>query len=181
MSGPGGTRTVRRTAALIVVILLAGGPAACAYDGDGDPQPAAAGQGRRSASAAPAKDPGVLGVEARNYAELHQRLAEAPGSVLLTDAGPADGPGVGFRKTAAVRTAGPHTVTAACVGTPQTQIFLSQDTKSGTEHTVLEVDCSGAHTQIVQLQKGYVGAHVTRREPTGAWTGAVAGIVITVQ
>ena len=28
-------------------------------------------------------------MEARNYAELHQRQAEAPGSVLLTDAGPA--------------------------------------------------------------------------------------------
>ena len=185
MAGPGGTRTVRCTAALIVVILLAGGLAACAYDGEGegegDPQPTVAGQGRRSASAVPAKDPGVLGVEARNYAELHQRLATAAGTVLLDDSGPADGPGAGFDKVATVMTTGPHKVTAACVGIPHAQIYLSQDTKAGTEHMVFEVDYSGAQTQTIELQKGYVSAQLTRQDPTGPWTGAVAGIVITVQ
>lgn len=181
MPGPGGTKTVRCTATVIIVILLAGGLGACAFEADGDPQPTAAGQSLGSASTVPARDPDVPGVEARNYAELHQRLATAAGTVLLDDSGPADGPGAGFDKVATVMTAGPHTVTAACVGIPHAQIYLSQDTRAGSEHMVFEVDCSGAQTQIVQLQKGYVSAQLTRHDPTGAWTGAVAGIKITVQ
>lgn len=164
-------------------MVLAGGVASCAYEDedDGDPQPAAAGQSHRPAPPVPTKDPGVLGVEASNYAELHKRLAEPPGSVLLSDAGPADGPGVGFSKSAKVMTAGPHTVTAACVGIPHAQIYLSQNTTAGTEHMVFEVDCSGTQSQVVQLQKGYVSAQLTRQDPTAAWTGAVAGIKITGQ
>lgn len=179
MLGPGGTTTVRCTATLIVVTLLAGGLGACAFEADGNPRPNSAEQRHRSASAVPAEDPDVPGVEARNYAELHQRLAKTAGTVLLDDSGPADGPGAGFDKVATVMTAGPHTVTAACVGIPHAQIYLAQDTKAGTGHMVFEVDCSGAQTQIVQLQKGYVSAQLTRRDPTGAWTGAVAGIKIT--
>lgn len=162
-------------------MLLAGGMSACAFEADDDPQPKAAEQSRRSGSTVPAGDPGVLGVEARNYAELHQHLAKTTGTVVLDDAGPADGPGAGFNKVGTVTTAGPHSVTAACVGIPHTQIHISQDTKAGTEHLVFEVDCSGAQTQIVQLQKGHVSAQLTRHDPTGAWTGAVAGIKITVQ
>ena len=97
------------------------------------------------------------------------------------DAGPADGPGVGFTKAATVTTAGPHTVTAACVGIPHAQIYLSQNSPAGTEHTVFEVDCSRTQSQVVQLQKGYVSAQLTRPDPTGAWTGAVAGIKVTGQ
>ena len=151
---------------------------ACAYESDGDPQPTAAGQSHRAAPAAPTKDPDVLGVEASNYSELHKRLAKATGSVLLADAGPADGPGVGFSKAATVMTTGPHTVTATCVGTPGVQIFLSQ---GEAEPVSLEVDCSGVLSKVVQLQKGYVGAKLIRQDPTGAWTGAVAGIKVTVQ
>ncbi|MGO4807441.1 hypothetical protein AB4089_20240 [Arthrobacter sp. 2MCAF15] len=117
-------------------------------------------------------------MEATNYAELHKRLANATGSVLLADAGAADGPGVGFSKAATVMTTGPYTVTATCVGTPGAQIFLAQD---GVEPVSLEVDCSGVLSKVVQLQKGYVGAQLIRPDPTGAWTGAVAGIKITVQ
>lgn len=181
MPGPGGKKTVRCTAPLIIATLLAGGLGACAFDADGDPRPTAAGQSLRSASPVTAADPGVPGVETRNYAELHQRLGTAAGAALLDDSGPADGPGAGFDKVATVMTAGPHTVTAACVGIPHVQIYLSQDTKAGTEHVVFEIDCSGAQTQTVQLQKGYVSAQLTRQDPTGAWTGAVAGIRITVQ
>ncbi len=181
MSGLGGTQTVRCVAALIVGMLLASGMTACAYEDVGGTQPAAAGPSHPPAPSMPAKDPGVLGVEARNYAELHQRLAEAPGSALLADAGPADGPGIGFSKAATVASAGPYTVTAACVGTPHAQIFLSQDTNGGTEHMVFEVDCLRTQSQIVRLQKGYVSAQLTRPDPTGAWTGAVAGIKITAQ
>jgi hypothetical protein len=162
-------------------MLLAGSLASCAYEDEGDPRPTAAGQLHRPAPAASTKDPGVLGVEANNYAELHKRLAEAPGPVLLSDAGAADGPGVGFTKAATVTTAGPHTVTAACVGIPHAQIYLSQNSPAGTEHTVFEVDCSRTQSQVVQLQKGYVSAQLTRPDPTGAWTGAVAGIKVTGQ
>jgi len=181
MSGPGGTNTVRCAAAYVVGLLLAGSLASCAYEDEGDPRPTAAGQLHRPAPAASTKDPGVLGVEANNYAELHKRLAEAPGPVLLSDAGAADGPGVGFTKAATVTTAGPHTVTAACVGIPHAQIYLSQNSPAGTEHTVFEVDCSRTQSQVVQLQKGYVSAQLTRPDPTGAWTGAVAGIKVTGQ
>ena len=164
-----------------MVASLAGGLAACAYEDEGDPQPTAASASPRPARTLPAKDPVVLAVEARNYAELEQRLAAVPGSVLLADAGPADGPGVGFRKAATVMTAGPHTVTTACVGVPHAQIYLDQAIPGGTEHQVFEVDCSGTQTQVVQLRKGYVGAQLTgRRDPTAPWTGAVAGIRITV-
>ena len=124
MSGSGGTKAVRCAAALIAGILLAGGMAACAYEDDGDPQPAAAEpEPPICAASPPTKDPGVLGMEASNYAELRLRLAEAPGSVLLADAGPADGPGVGFTKAATVKATGPYTVTAACVGIPRRPDF----------------------------------------------------------
>lgn len=179
MSGSGGTRTVRCTAAFIGGVLLAGGLAACAYEDGVGPQPTSAKRTHRPAPTIPAKDQDVLGVEARNYAELAQRLAEPPGSALLADAGPADGPGVGFSKAATVLTAGPHTVSAACVGASQAQIVLSQE-GAGTEPLSLVFDCSGVQTQVVQLQRGYVSAHLTRQDPTGAWTGAVAGIKITV-
>lgn len=154
--------------------------ASCAYEDDGEPQPTAAGQSHRPAPSLPAQDPGVLGVESRNYAELQHRLAKAPGRVVLADAGPADGPGVGFSKTATVKNAGPHMVSAACVGISHAQIFLTQD-GVGSEPLPLDVDCSGILSKVVVLQKGYVGAQLTRYDPTGAWTGAVAGIKITVQ
>jgi hypothetical protein len=188
MFGSGGTKTVRCAATLIAGVLLTGGLSACSVVTERERQPPAAGQSPQSAPtvpagaspAVPAEDAGVLGAEARNYAELQRRLAVAAGPVLLDDSGPADGPAAGFTKVGTVLTDGPHTLTAACVGIPQAQIHLSQDTAAGTEHTVFEVDCSGVQTQIVQLQKGYVSAQVTRPDPTGAWTGAVAGVRITV-
>lgn len=178
MSGFGGNRTVRGAAASIIGVILAGGVAACTYEDDAGSHQSTA-VSVRAAPTAAAKDPGVLGVDAANYAVLHQRLDTATGPVVLSDAGPADGPSVGFRKAATVRTAGPHVVTAACVGIPHAQIYISQNTESGTEHTVLEVDCSGTRSQMVQLRSGYVSAQLTRSDPTGAWTGAVAGIKIT--
>lgn len=51
--------------------------------------------------------PDILDREARNYAALKERLTVAAGSVLLDESGPADGPGVGFSKTATVKAAGP--------------------------------------------------------------------------
>jgi hypothetical protein len=101
--------------------------------------------------------------------------------VVLDDSGPADGPGVGFQKTATVRTSGAHTVTAACVGTDSAQILLSQGPGTAAEPLSLGLDCSEVLSQVVELQAGYVGAHLIRNDPTGPWTGAVAGIRITVK
>lgn len=178
MSGFGGTKAVRSIAAFTISLLLAAGLGGCTYEDPGDPQRTAS-QSHAAAPSTATTDPDVLAVEARNYAELERRLAKAFGSVILADSGPADGPGVGFSKAAAVPAAGQHTVTMACVGIPHAQIYLSQDTDSGTEHTVFEVDCSRTQTQVVQLAEGPVGAQLTRVHPDGAWTGAVAGIRIT--
>lgn len=151
----------------------------CAYEDEGDPRPTAVNSSVRPAAAPPTKGPDLLAVEDRNYEVLGRRLGEADKPVLLVDGGPGDGPGVGFRKTAKVTTAGPHTVTAACVGLPGAQIYLTQEVQGGAEGTTFELDCSEAHTQVVQLQEGYVVAHLIRY-PDGAWTGGVAGIKITV-
>lgn len=158
---------------------LAGGLSACAYEGEDSPQPTAA-RTSRPAPTIPVRDPDVLAVEARNYADLERLLSGASGPELLSDSGPADGPGVGFRKAATVQAAGLYTVTAACVGITRAQISLSQETVGASEHQVIDVDCAATRTQTVQLQQGYVGAQLTRRsDPTAAWTGAVAGIRIT--
>lgn len=177
MTGTAGIRAARRSAALIVITLLAG----CAYEDNGEPQPAAekASSSFRPAYSIPANDPGVLAVEARNYAEMEQRLAKAPGTDLLAGSGAANGPSVGFHKDAIVQTAGPYTVTLACAGIPYAQIALTQQIVGGKTDKIFEIDCSETQTQIVQLQEGYVGIRLTRLDPTGPWTGAVAGIRIT--
>ena len=181
MFGLGGTKAVGRAAALIMTALLAGGMAACAYEEDGDVQPTAAAHTARPAPSFPTKGPDVLAVESSNYADLEKRLAGATGTVLLNDSGPADGPGVGFSKTATVKAAGAHTVTAACVGTPGVQMFLSQDPRTGAEPLSFDLECSGTLTRVVDLQPGYVVANLIRHDPTGPWTGAVAGIRIMVE
>jgi hypothetical protein len=159
---------------------LAGGLSACAYEGEDGPQPTVARTSPRPAPTLPARAPDVLAVEKRNYADLEQRLSGASGPELLSDSGPADGPGVGFSKAATVDAAGPYTVTAACVGISRAQISLFQETVGGSEHQRIDVDCAQTRTQTVQLRQGYVGAQLTRRaDPAGAWTGAVAGIRIT--
>lgn len=171
--------TVRCAAALAACLVLGPALAACSYEDDGGPQPSVAGSNGRPGYTLPPKDPDVLAVETRNYAELERRLATASRKPLLADSGPADGPSVGFQKSATVATAGPHTVTAACVGIPHAQICLSQDIKGGSQYTVLEIDCSETRAQVVQLAAGHVGAHLTRADPNGTWTGAVAGLRIT--
>ena len=131
----------------------------------------------RPAPSVPTKSPEVLDAETRNYAELEKRLAVAQGSPLLEDSGPADGPGVGFSKTVKVQTAGRYTVTAACVGIPDAQVYLSRP--ESTELLSLDLDCSRVSSQVVELQEGYAAAMLVRHDPTGPWTGAVAGVRIT--
>lgn len=98
MSGFGGTKMLRCVTVLVIGMSLAGGVAACAPVAEGVPRPPSTVTSQRPTLTFPAKDQDVLAVEARNYAELQQRLAQAPGAVLLADSGPADGPGVGFTK-----------------------------------------------------------------------------------
>lgn len=159
-------------------MLLAGVLAACTYEDAGDPTAiATAERSSRPAPSLPTKGPEIPDAETRNYAELEKILALAQGSVLLEDSGPADGPGVGFSKTAKVQTAGPYTVTAACVGIPDAQVFLSRP--GSKELLSLDLDCSGVFSQVVELEEGYVAALLVRHDPTGPWTGAVAGVRIT--
>lgn len=172
--------SIRCAAALTLSLALVAVMAACTYKGDVDTHPTPAVASTRPAPSLPTKDRDVLSTERSNYAELKKRLASPPGSVLLAESGPADGPGVGFQKNATVRTAGAHTVTASCVGTDSAQIILYQESGSGSELS-LELDCSQVHSQVVELHKGYVGAQLTRSDPTGPWTGAVAGIRITAE
>ena len=162
---------------MLVGMLAAAVLAGCAYEGEGDPTPTEAKSSVRPAAVLPSKGADLLAVETRNYAELEQRLAGAAKPVLVAVSGPADGPGVGFSTTKSVTTAGPHTVTAACVGLPGVQIYLTN--QDGTEGTTIELDCSGTHTQVLQLHEGFVGVHLVRYSD-GAWTGGVAGIEITV-
>ncbi|RAM37298.1 hypothetical protein [Arthrobacter globiformis] len=178
MSELGGTKTAG-WAALIVGLLLGAGLSACTYEDDADSPPTVAGSSRRPAPSLPTKDPEVLAAETSNFAELKKRLAAAPGSVLLDDSGPADGPGVGFQKSATVKTSGAHAVTASCVGTDGVQIHIGQDPGTGSEPISLVFDCSETVSQVVDLQAGYVWVSLTRNDPTGPRTGAVAGVRIT--
>jgi len=176
----GERKTVRCVVALTIAMSLAGGLAACAYEDQGEPQTTSAGPSQGPARTIPAKGPDVLAVEARNYAELDQRLARAAGSVLLADAGPADGPGVGFSKSATVVNAGAHTVTAACVGIPARPDynFPSHGRRHRTQGipSRLPRNPDAGPPAPEGVGRSQLAA---RRDPTGAWTGAVAGIKIT--
>ncbi|MFE4543007.1 hypothetical protein [Arthrobacter sp. NPDC056727] len=174
----GGTNAVCRAEALIVSALLAISMAACSYEDDIEGQLTAAGPKSRPAPSLPTKDREVLSAEATNFAELKKRLAAATGSVLIDDSGPADGPGVGFRKSATVKVSGAYRITAACVGIDGVQMLLDKDPGTGAEPISLTVDCSEVLSQVVELQAGYVGVSLIRNDPTGPWTGAVAGIKI---
>lgn len=181
MSSRGGTKPIRSAAAITVLtMLLAGVLAACTYEDVGDPkQTAPAEQSSRGTLSAPTKGPEILDAEKRNYDELRKRLAVAQGSVLLDDSGPADGPGVGFSKTGKVTTAGRYIVTAACVGIPNAQMFI---TAPGSKQLLsLDLDCSGVSSKVVELEEGYVGAALMRHGPNSPWTGAVAGVIITAE
>jgi hypothetical protein len=166
---------------VLVGVVAAAALAGCAFEDDGDPPPTEARSSVRPAGALPSRGEDLLTVETRNFAELEQRLAGAAKPVLLAVSGPADGPGVGFSKSATVTTAGPHTVTVACVGAPRALVWLSQQIVGGIEHTEFRLDCKGTQSQVVHLNEGSVSAHLIRLHPDGgAWTGAVAGIEITV-
>jgi hypothetical protein len=176
MAELGGTKTV--WAALSAGLLLGVGLSACTYEGEVD-SPSPAESSRPPAPSLPTKEREVLATETSNYAELKKLLADAPGAVLLDDYGPADGPGVGFQKNATMKTSGTYTVTAACVGRDGVQMILDKGTSTGAEPLSLAVDCSKTLSQSVELPAGYVSVKLMRNDPTGPWTGAVAGVKIT--
>ncbi|HSN37513.1 MAG TPA: hypothetical protein VLT34_14270 [Arthrobacter sp.] len=173
-----GTKAARCIAGLVAGLLATGAVSSCAYEDVGEPEPTAAWRSARAAPSLPSAGPEVLSVQSGNHAELAKRLGAAPGPLLLDDSGPADGPGVGFSKAATVKTAGTYTVTAACVGIPRALIYL--DHPGAIESLSLDLDCSGVFSQVVEFPVGPVHAQLTRQDPNGPWTGAVAGLRITM-
>ena len=165
----------------VLLCLAAGSLAGCTYEDDGGERPPASPTSAatpRPTRTIPAVAPDILAAQQRNEAEVERLLAGATGPVLLVDSGPADGNGVGFQKAGRVKTAGDYQVTAACIGTDAAHIVISQDeTPAGP--TNIAFDCTAPTSRTVSLLPGYVRAALVRKNPTGPWTGAVAGVRIT--
>jgi hypothetical protein len=171
----------RRASALCLLIPLSA-TAGCAYDypepahtSAADPEPAAAPSPR------PYSNLQVLEQEARNYAELDRILEASPEPILLIDEGPLDGPFRGFGKAANVPAAGLYTVTAACVGASGAKVAVGQE-HAGAPFRPAEIalDCSGATSQVIALQQGFVFAHLVLPSPGDTpWTGAVGGVRVS--
>ncbi len=185
-----GTKDRSRLAVALCLLIPLGGTAGCAYE-DPEPPPAAAGAtgaagtaGTLTAGAEPVagaqkayNDPQVLETEAANYAEL-DRLLGSGEPVLLSDAGPLDGPLRGFGSFERVAAAGQYTVTAACVGASGAKVFVGQEHPGAPfQPADLVLDCARATSQVIALQPGYVFAHLYLAGPGDTpWTGAVGGV-----
>ncbi|MGF9646367.1 hypothetical protein AAIH32_00200 [Pseudarthrobacter oxydans] len=173
----------RHPVALALCLLIPlGGMTGCSYDYP-EPEPV----NTPTADPAPAttslpryKSGQVLKQEARNYAEL-ERLLRTPGTVLLSDVGPLDGPDRGFGTFEKVPAAGQYTVTAACVGAAGAKVFVGQEHPGAPFQPVeLELDCAEATSQVIALQQGYVFAHLFLPSPGDTpWTGAVGGVRVS--
>ncbi|SFU10967.1 hypothetical protein [Arthrobacter sp. ov118] len=160
-----------------------GGVTACAYNYP-EPEPVhtpTADPAPATAPPQPYNNTQVLEHEAKNYAELERLLTASPGPVLLSDAGPLDGPLRGFGKLEEVPAAGQYTVTAACVGASGAKVFVGQEHPGAPFQPVeLTLDCTGATSQVLALQQGYVFAHLFLPGPGDTpWTGAVGGVRVT--
>ncbi len=129
----------------------------------------------------PYSDPQILELEAMNYAHLDRNLGELPESAVLSDVGPLDGPLRGFGKTERVPAAGRYTVTAACVGASGAEISVGQEYPGAPfRPLVLALDCAGTTSDVIELQQGYVFAHLTLPSPGDTpWTGAVGGVRVS--
>ncbi|MDQ0849357.1 hypothetical protein QFZ65_001295 [Arthrobacter sp. B3I9] len=172
-------------AVALCLLLPLGGMTGCAYD-DPEPEPVpeytpTADPAPVTASHQPYNNTQVLEQEAENYAELERLLGASPGRVLLSDVGPLDGPLRGFGKLERVPAAGQYTVTAACVGASSAMVFVGQE-HPGAPFQPVEVtlDCTGATSQVIALQQGYVFAHLFLPGPGDTpWTGAVGGVRVS--
>jgi hypothetical protein len=180
---------LRRLAFALCLLIPVSGTAGCAYEYSEPvhtPVPAYE-QGRMptagptSTAPKPYNDRRILELEARNYAQLDRLLGELPEPVLLSEVGPLDGPVRGFGKTARVPAAGRYTVTAACVGASGADISVGQEHPGAPfRPLVLALDCAGSTSHVLELQQGYVFAHLTLPSPGDTpWTGAVGGVRVS--
>jgi hypothetical protein len=128
----------------------------------------------------PYSDPHVLEQEAKNYADLDRLLRTSPGTILLFEVGPLDGPVRGFGTTAKVPAAGHYSVTAACIGASSAKVAVGQEYPGAPFRPLeLALDCAGALSQVIALQQGSVFAHLVLPGPGDtAWTGAVGGVSV---
>jgi hypothetical protein len=177
----------RRQPIGVALCMLAplGGMTGCAYAyPEPDPvpvHPPSADPAPAGASVQQYNNTDVLKQEAENYAELERLLMASPSPVLLSDAGPLDGPVRGFGKLEMVPAAGKYTVTAACVGASGAMVFVGQE-HPGAPFQPVEValDCAGATSKVIALQQGYVFAHLFLPGPGDTpWTGAVGGVRVS--
>ncbi|WP_350002469.1 hypothetical protein [Pseudarthrobacter sp. WHRI 8279] len=126
-------------------------------------------------------DPLVLEREVKNYGELDRLLKAVPGPAILFEEGPLDGPVRGFGTMEKVPAAGKYTVTAACVGATGAKVSVGQE-HPGAPFQPLELtlDCAGATSKVIELEQGYVFAHLVLPGPGDTpWTGAVGGVRVT--
>lgn len=163
------------------LLIAAGAAAGCSYQYDEPARTPTPGPAQATNSPAPSIDPLVLEREVHNYRELDRLLKAVPGPVLLFEEGPLDGPVRGFGTTAEVPAAGQFTVTAACAGASGATVAVGQEHPGARFQPVeLTLDCHGATTQVLELQQGYVFAHLVLPAPGDTpWTGAVGGVRVT--
>lgn len=129
----------------------------------------------------PYSAPEILAREAGNYAELYRLLRAVPGSVILFEVGPLDGPVRGFGTTTRVPATGRYTVSAACVGATGAEVSVGQDHPGAPFRPLdLVLDCTGTTSEVIDLQEGYIFAHLLLPAPGDTpWTGAVGGVKVT--
>ncbi len=168
-----------RPAFALSLLVPLGGAAGCTYEFDEPAHTTAPAQAADSPTAY--IDPLVIEREVKNYREVDRLLKAVPGPVLLFEEGPLDGPVRGFGATAEVPASGKYTVTAACAGASGAKVAIGQEHPGSPFRPVeLALDCIAATIQVMELQQGYVFAHLVLPTPGDTpWTGAVGGVRVT--
>lgn len=182
MSATGGTHWTGRAA--VVLALAAAGLAGCEYADDVGLSPAASSPPSRSYPAKaplPARDPELVAAETRNLLELGAMLGSPEGLLIGGSGGIGDTSSGGFMTSGVVTRAGQYTVTAACIGAPDTHLSVTQGARQGGTLLELSLDCGSTGEARVDLVPGSVSAHVVRYGDgvPGPGTVAVAGIRIS--
>lgn len=182
MSGFGGTRHAR---ILLAGLLASGILAGCEYATERD-TPAVA-ESPATASPAtvraprPAGDPGLAARISSNRAALDQLFGRAPATgLILADSALVGGQSLGSSRTGQVPAAGRYTVSFACIGAPDAQLSIHQESQGGSEALDTSFDCGDVTEQAVELTRGPIQARLVRVE-SGQPSGAVAGYRITAR
>ncbi|WP_309105892.1 hypothetical protein [Arthrobacter sp.] len=170
-----------RFAFALCLLIPLSGTAGCVYEYSEPTRTPTADPTSVTGAPKPYRDPQVLEQEAKNYAHLERLLEDAPEPVLLSDVGPLDGPLRGFGETEKVPAAGRYTVTAACVGASEANVAVGQEHPGAPFRPMeLALNCTGAASQAIALQEGYVFAHLALPAPGDTpWTGAVGGVRVS--